>query len=391
MRVFHLSTLDELGAYADDWDRLAAGVPFRSWAWQSTWWRHYQGPNARLAVLGVFDDADAMVGLAPWYVVVSATAARVLRLLGSGEVCSDHLGVLCQPGKEFLVTATLADYLTGDYRTGDGRAGEEDPLRWDLLELTGCDADDSATAHLIQHLSQRDATVQRRAGPNCWRIELPTTWDEYLAGLSRGHRKQIRRLQRNLFDTGRAVLRSVRRVDELPAAMDLLVDLHRRRREMFGQPGCFASPRFQGFHRDVARRLLRGGQLQLSYLELDGRPAAAEYQLVGDGVVYAYQSGIAPDVLDRQPGRLITLAALRRAIERGYRAYDFLRGDEPYKSHFRAAPRPGVEARIVPRRTTARLRHGLRLAGGNVERWIKSGLRTIAGASSAVPRAATKN
>jgi len=372
MQVFCLSGLHELAPYADDWDRLSAGTPFRSWAWLSTWWRHYgqadgSGPAApRLFVLCVFDFDDTLVGLAPWYLDGRGPSGRVVRLLGSGEVCSDYLGVLCQAGMEDRVAQVMADHLT-ELAAADGR----DPLRWDLLELEGVDAQDRAVSRLIEHLAERGNTVHRRAGPNCWRIELPHTWDAYLAMLSKSHRRQLRRLQRKLLDSGRAVLHSVRQSDELPPAIDLLVDLHQRRRRALGEPGCFASTRFTAFHRAAMRQLLLQRQLQLHWLELDGQPVAAEYHLAADGVIYAYQSGIDPDALDRQPGRLITLATLRRAIEQGYRAFDFLRGDEPYKAHYRARPRPSLSVRVVPDRAAAQLRYGLWQAGCNVKRWIK--------------------
>ena len=119
-------------------------------------------------------------------------------------------------------------------------------------------------------------------------------------------------------------------------------------------------------------RLLREGQLRLHWLELDGKAAAAEYHLAGAGIVYAYQSGVDPDLLDQEPGRLITMATVRRAIEQGDRAFDFLRGDEPYKSHFRARPRESFDVRVVPNRVTARLRDNLYRARGNVKQWIKN-------------------
>ena len=78
--------------------------------------------------------------------------------------------------------------------------------------------------------------------------------------------------------------------------------------------------------------------------------------------------------MEHQPGKLINLAILRQAIEHGYRAFDFLRGDEPYKARFGAQPRPSVEFRVVPRRTVAQLRHNLWLAGNNVKEWVKRGI-----------------
>jgi len=378
MQVHCLHDLDELAPYADDWDRLAAGVPFRSWAWLSSWWRHYgpgdspAGVRKGLFVVCVFDHTDRLLGLAPWYRQYSAPQGYVLRPLGSGEVCSDYLGLLCQPGMEYQVTQAVADYLGADQHLGD-----RDFPRWDLLQLTDCDAEDRAVDQLIRHLVEQGNTIHRQAGPNCWRIELPTTWEEYLATLSKNRRKRSRRLQRNMLETGRAVLHRVRRAEELSPTIELLFNLHQQRRHSLGEPGCFASPRFTAFHREVMPALFRQGQLQLAWLELDGKPAAAEYHLAGGGVIYAYQSGVDPDTLDLEPGNIFTLATLRRAIEMGYRAVDFLRGDEPYKAHFRAQPRPSLSVRVVPRRTSARVRHNLWLAGSNVKQWIKSGLRLV--------------
>ncbi len=209
-----------------------------------------------------------------------------------------------------------------------------------------------------------------------WRLALPKTWEEFLGLVSKGHRKKLRRADRELFQTGRAVLRTVENCEQLDPAMDVLIDLHQKRRQMLGEPGCFASPRFTAFHREVARRLLLAGQLQLQLLELDGRTVAAEYQLASQGVTYVYQAGIDPQRLADEPGHLITAATVKRAIEQGGRAVDFLRGDEPYKAHFRALARPLLALRVVPNRTTSRLRNNLWLAGRSVKRWLNQTSRS---------------
>ena len=372
MQICEFSSLDELAPYAEQWDRLAGGVPLRSWSWLSHWWRHY-GPTggghrsqSRLLVLAVFDHADMLVGVAPWHLESSASGGRVIRWLGSGEVCSDYLSILCHRAAEDQVAEALADYLaeSGTSAAGAGPA-------WDLLELDGVDAEDRVVDGLVRRLAEHGNKVHVRPGPTCWRVELPPTWDEYLAALSKSHRKQLRRLERSLLDTGRAVLHTVERLEDLSQAAELLVDLHQRRQRSLGQPGSFASPRFAAFHREVMPALLRDGHLQLHWLELDGRPIAAEYHLAGNRLIYAYQSGVEPQSLADEPGQLITLATLRRAIEQGFGALDFLRGDEPYKAHFRAAPRPMRVFRVVANRPAARLRHNIWLAGKNVKQWIK--------------------
>lgn len=389
-RVVRFRSLDDGAVRADDWDRLAHGVPFRSWAWTSYWWRHYgdgqdrQGGNRSLFTLGVVDPAGSLIGIAPWYVESSLAEGRVVRFLGTGEVCSDYLSVLCAPGMEDMVGAALADWLAAVHAREAGRGADRgqdgrDQDRWDLVELTGVDAEDTAVERLARELEGRGYTVHRRDGPSFWRIELPSDWDEYLARLSKDHRKRVRRLLRGVLASGRVEAHRAERLDDLAEAQDVLVDLHQRRWRSLGEPGCFASSRFAAFHRGVMADLLRSGQLHLQWLELDGRPIAAEYALAGDGVIYAYQSGVDPDALEHSPGRLSHIVMLREAIEQGYRAVDLLRGDEPYKPHWRARPRPSVEIRVVPDRAGAQLRHGLWRVGTGMKDWIKGGLRTARG------------
>ena len=375
MHVHRFSSLDELEPYAHDWDRLSNGVPFRSWAWSSIWWKHYgAAPTgsrrvSQLYVLAVFDNDEQLVGLAPWYTDYSAGQGLVVRWLGSGEVCSDYLAVLCVPGTEEQVTATLADFLTEK-----GLADANDPDRWDLLELTGFDAQERSVLSLADQLAERGNSVHRRPGPNCWHIPLPTTWDDYLKTLSKNHRSLIRRLCRRVLDTDRVRIRMVESLEDLPQALAILIDLHQKRWQDRGEPGCFASPRFEAFHREVSAALLLGGQLALCWLELDGTPVAVEYGVRGAGVFYGYQAGIDPDRRADEPGRLLHAAMLRWGIQQGFLWYDLLRGDEPYKAHWRAESRPSLELRIAPDRLSAQLRHNLWLTGSRVKRWMKSHL-----------------
>jgi hypothetical protein len=372
MDVVCLTRWEELVAWSRSWPPLARGVPFRSWEWLGAWWRHYGEPDdephgaasRRLFCLAVVD-GQRLVGLAPWYVENHPADGRVVCFLGSGDVCSDYLSVLCLPEFEERVAANLACWLC---EGGSGRGGRE---AWDVLLLGGVDAADRVSVALVDELALRQAAIDCRPGPNCWRVELPDTWDEYLATVSKSHRKQIRRFDRRLFASGRAVARLVGNETELARGLEILAHLHTRRRHALGDAGRFADPRFAAFHQEVAAQLLARGVLRLTWVELDGLPVAAEYQLAGSDVVYAYQSGIEPTALAYEPGRLAMMATLRPAIADGYRAFDFLRGDEPYKAHWRAQPRPGLEVRVFSRRGGAWLRQRARSAGRQMRDWLR--------------------
>ncbi len=382
---------ESLASHLPVWNELAGGVPFRLWQWAEAWWRHYgctaPGKPRRgyqLFVLTVANERGEFVGIAPWYRLTTRSGSKVIRFLGDGEVCSDHLTVLCRREKETDVATAIAHWLSA----ADENAHPES--RWDRLQIAGVNADDSPVNCLFAELENHGSIVHQSPALNTWRVALPTSWEDFLMVLSKPHRNRLRRADRSFIQSGRVVVRHIRDESQLQSAFDILISLHERRWKKRGEPGCFASPRFAAFHREIAARLFSDGKANIGWLELDGTPLAAEYRLYGDGVVYAYQSGIDPDRLDVQPGELATMAAVRAAIEHGYFAYDFLRGDEAYKAHWRAKPSKLMSARAIPNRSLPKLRHTAWLAGQNMKCWIKGGLERAGLRKTRIAKAASE-
>ena len=358
-----ITTGTELAALEMPWNILAAGHPLRSWNWLATWWKHYGDAGRRLHVLAVYDNAEnedgTLVGLAPWYMEHTAVHGNVVRPLGDGEVCTDHLSLLCQPGYVATVVTTLADYLI---------ANDDE---WGRLELVAIDEGDEAIELLVGELESRDALVSGQRAGNCWVIDLPETWDEYVADLSPSHRRQLRKCQRSQVESGRSRWHQVTQHSELAEAWSVLVNLHQRRRNTLGEAGCFASRQFRDFHREVIEQLFSLGQLRMSWLELDAAPFTAEYHVSSPETVFTYQSGIDTARLAESPGRLAYMLTIQRAIKDGFIRLDFLRGDEAYKAHFRATARPTYDYLVFPNRRLARLRGHVVLAAESLKDWVK--------------------
>jgi len=385
MTVQVISTFDQLRSLEPAWNALSSESPFCSWDWLATWWKHYGGAGRRqrdqhaertaerqLHVLAVYGDGNdqstggnnqSLIGIAPWFLDRTIVKGNVLRWLGCGEVCTDHLSLVCKPEDRECVAAKVAEALT--VQCDD----------WDRLDLSAVDADDYAVMALAGHLEERECIVSRQAADSCWVLDLPTSWEEYLAALSKSHRKQLRQLERRVIESGRVNWHPVTNAAEFDAAWPVLVDLHQRRRKSLGEPGCFASQAFHEFHREAARRMLDRGQLRLSWLALDGTPAAAEYHFADIDATYAYQGGVDPERLEEEPGRLSTIVCLRRAIEEGHKRFDFLRGDEPYKAHWRAEPRATYDYRVVPNRRLAKLRGRVLTFTGAVGDWVRASMQ----------------
>ncbi|MDX1961802.1 MAG: GNAT family N-acetyltransferase [Pirellulales bacterium] len=371
LRVTPHNNFAELAAHRDCWNQLAAGLPFLEWEWLESWWRHYGHEAGRLRsghellLLAVWE-GDQLLGVAPWYLQRTVAYGNVIRFLGSGEVCGDYLSILSRPPQARAVDEAIADWLHGC-----AVGTQNDGMTWDLLELTGVLESELATRGLAVFMLDRGHWVETVHLMSGWRIPLPQTWEEYVERLSKSHRKNVRRVDRLLKDNPDYQLRRTATSADFDKNWATLVDLHRRRWQLQGQAGCFESRRFADFHLEQAQRLLAAGRLELLILDYAGTPIAAEYQFRGAAGMFAYQAGIHPDYLEHEPGRMVGIAAIQGAISREEAYYDLLRGDEPYKAHWRAEPRPLVTLRIVPNRLVSKWRYRWQSTRHSVKRWLK--------------------
>ncbi|MCC7083576.1 MAG: GNAT family N-acetyltransferase [Pirellulales bacterium] len=378
MYITRHDNFDSLAAVKSTWNELSRGVAFRAWGWLDAWWRYYGcGADGRplagreLLLLAAWSEQQQLVAVAPWYRQRTRTGTQLVRFLGSGEVCSEYPSILCRREHE----GEVADAITQWLMAANASPGNAADAHWDRLELTPLDPDDSMAQELLNRLEACGNRTIREAAASCWRVPLPTTWDEYLATRSKQHRNRLRNADRTWIQSGKVILRTAPRDCDAESAFDILVDLHQRRWQSRGLPGCFRSQQFSGFHRDVWQSLAAAGQARIYWLEMDGKPLAADYVLLSGKTMCGYQSGIDPDRLSMQPGQLMNSTAIRAALESGFTTYDFLRGDEPYKAHLGAQRHEMFAVRVVPQTAEARLRYAAWNAGRQMRGWAKRGLQ----------------
>jgi CelD/BcsL family acetyltransferase involved in cellulose biosynthesis len=125
------------------------------------------------------------------------------------------------------------------------------------------------------------------------------------------------------------------------ADIPAFIDLHQRR---WGADGLFPPTPGGDQSRLMFGRLFElfgtGGPLGLTRLFVGDRLIAAGVHFETDDSLLFYNAGIDPDAFDLSPGVLLTYAYIERALERGLRRFDFLRGNEPYKYEWGAVDEP---------------------------------------------------
>ena len=381
LQTERITSRSNLAAYREAWRKLSGGAPMQSPEWYLAWLQHYAEPGDEPCVLLFRDSEDTLVGLAPLFIQKAGGSATV-RLLGSGDACTNHTTWLTAPGWETRVGQEVAQFLL------DNRS------EWDSLHFEWVDEDDSAIYATIANLEKNGCLLRKWPMANCWKIDLPSTWDDYLKTLSKKHRKQCRRFYRKYIESGMVRVHRVRNEGELHKGFKILLALHAARWGDPSQPqGVFTDRQFRAFHERVARELLNREQLHLSWLEYDGKPIAAEYQFIDQDTLFAYQAGMDPAFAHLRPGKLSILSSIRFAIEQGCHTLDLSRGNEPYKVHYRATPTPCHDLYIWPDRigghlgyslgySMKRMRYYAKVGRYLAEQWLNKGTEFIRNGSA---------
>jgi len=158
-------------------------------------------------------------------------------------------------------------------------------------------------------------------------LDLPESYETYVRSLGKKERHELRRKARRLESAGAASFRFAADA-ERSAVLDRFFALHRLSR---GEKAGFMTPQMERFFRDVADALAPLGRLRLGVLSLGGADVAVLFGFALGRVIALYNAAYDPGLASLSVGIVSHAWAVREAIAQGYRTYDLLRGDEPYK------------------------------------------------------------
>jgi CelD/BcsL family acetyltransferase involved in cellulose biosynthesis len=328
-----------------EWSQLLSQVPFQSVfftpQWQETWWRHF-GTTHQLHMLTVRSNEGTLQGLAPLMSRNGIDGSPRLELLGDLELC-DYLDVLMLPAQQREVGRTVVEYLVGH---------GSDEMELCLQNLS----QHSSTSEVFHdHLINCGLTVEVEQIETCPTVVLPPDWEVYLATLRGKDRHELRRKLRRAEATARLAYRVTSDIAQLDEDVDTFVTLHRMSQQDAKQG--FMTPEKEAFFRDMVRQLWPQGWLDLAFLSADGEPIATLCCFAYGSTYAAYNSGYHPAYAELSAGIVLFAERIRTAIARGFTAFDFMRGNEPYKYRFGAMDRPLYQ---LLARTTCPV-HGSRL------------------------------
>jgi len=211
---------------------------------------------------------------------------------------------------------------------------------WDVLDLT----DISGGSAILQYEALTQSSRQHDV---CFVLPLPETQDLLLHTFSKRQRANLRNAKSRTDREGGAKV-ELAQADTLQEFLDDLFRLHRLRWNEAGETGVLSDERVQQFHNALAPELLLAGILRFYRIRVNDRSIAAIYVLFHRETVFCYLQGYDPEFAHLSPGTQLMFAVIEDAVQLGMRRFDFLRGEEAYKLHWR--PRGEPTYRIeVPR------------------------------------------
>lgn len=305
-----VTVVTEVEQVADGWGDLLpscwTNTVFVTPWWQATWLNHF-GDRSTVHAIAAKNGGGALVGIAPMNV-----ADGLVTFLGDTDLF-DYRDFLVRKGGEDAFYPAVFD--------------EIDSWEWDTFNLESI-PQGSPTIQFAK-------TVSKEKG---WHVTveeedkapfkgLPDNWDDYVSGLGKKYRHELRRKVRKLGNSG-----EVTQYDCTPEMLPgHLPDFFRLHRLSSPEKAEFMTEARERFFTELMETASARGRLKLSMLELDGVRVAACINFDYEDSYLLYNSGYDPAYSQLSVGFVNKAWTIRDAIESGKRTFDFLRGTERYK------------------------------------------------------------
>lgn len=295
----------------EDWERILPNSPasavFSAPWWHKTWWDNFGG-DRRARIMSV-REPDGLLGIAP--------------LMSDGAALT------------FLGDRNLSDYF--DFIVPEDTAERFYPALWERLvamdwtelDLPSLAAGSLTLSHLPRLAESAGAKVEIEENETTPKAQLPATWDDFLAGLRKKDRHELRRKLRRL--DRESEYRQYAAETGGDALADSMSDFFRLLRASRDDKRAFMTEPRERFFMDIAREAAERGVFRLHFLEVNGERVAGCICFDHGDDSLLYNSGYDPAHYKLSVGLLNKALAMRSAIEDGRGVFNFLKGNERYK------------------------------------------------------------
>ncbi|MDK2980676.1 MAG: hypothetical protein PWQ55_1023 [Chloroflexota bacterium] len=311
---------------AEEWDALlqknCCNVPFLRHGYLASWWQYKGGgewDDAQLQIISARKDGQ-LIGIAPLFSATHEGRAKLL-FLGSIEI-SDYLDFIHDPKYSAEFFEALFDYLSSDDFDGPHEA-----LLYNIPEQS------LTRTYVEKECKKHGCQMQAEQAYHTPIIHLADDWDNYLAGIDKKQRHEIRRKMRRAAEDPQEIRWYI--VDD-PQTLDAEIDAFFDLMVTDDEKKAFLTDPMRDQLRSIMQWAFKENFLQLSFMTIAGKKAAAYLCFDYGDRIWVYNSGFDPQFREFSPGWVMLSYLIQHAIELGKKHFDFMRGDEEYKYRFGA-------------------------------------------------------
>ncbi len=312
------------GFFNDPGLRLIWEPLFVTPVFMKAWWDVFGAGNS-LYFLSVRDE-EGLIGIAPLMRKDGEAS-----FAGNPDVC-DYFDFIIVPGKEQEFFESLLGYLKLDNVI--------------TLDLRALRPDSTVVNYLVETAISKGCEVTLTPNDVSSEMVLPGTWEDYLQYLNTKQRHEVRRKLRRLEEAGEVRYIVVGNPEQVRNDFEIFLRLFMESRTDKAE---FLTEQRETFFRKLAESMSEAGIFKLGKLELDSVPAAMIIYFDYNDRIYLYNSGFETSYTSLSIGLLSKVLSIRDSIESGKKSYDFLKGDEIYKSRL-----GGNEIKLTDCRITLR-------------------------------------
>lgn len=323
MKAETIKTIEGLRRVRDEWNILLEGSLsnsiFLTWEWMYSWAECFINEKRELFLIKVYDDANRLVGIAPWYtekINFGPASIKQLCFLGGPETASDYLDLIAAKGREREVSNYLYDYLFG--------VGSSS---WDCLKFQDVRAESLFLLNFIHKHRQQGRYFEITQGSFCPIITLQKTEEEFLSQISSSRSKRFRQDLRTLKKTDTVEIKS-HVTDGIEGAVNSFFKLYSEKTEWEGED----------LHRFTKRFLQNSvavNCIQIDFLMANDNTIGGLLHLKHNHTLSLYLMAVDKSYNPRiSAGNLLVGLCVIRAIENKFKVYDFLKGYEEYKFYW---------------------------------------------------------
>ncbi len=319
-----IDDVDQLGEFEPQWnalvERCSTALPMSSYAWVSSYFRHFVEPTDKWTCLLATRD-DRLVGVLPLVSGAGGGFARTARLPHNPHAIS--VDAVLEPDHEQEIFTSLLDAV---------REREVRPTAIVFSRVR----EDSPTHSLATPGMFRFTELSENGAY----LPVPADFEEYRQSLSRNFRNNLNKARNKLAKLTNVQTTILRGEEADPDLLPRFAAVEAASWKGDIATAIQCSPRLMDFYGDLARGLHRAGWLEWQFLDTEGHDIAANLCIRLRRSLILWKLGYDADYSRCSPGGMLLEHVIRQASREGTVDEIDLTTNQPWYNNWGMSWRP---------------------------------------------------